>query len=452
MRSIKIHRWWAGAAICTTLLASCGEDRTGEYYAMIDGQRWIYETMQQNYLFYEDLPEESNINFFQQPEAFLSAVASSRDKKNGILFSHVDSVVATRAASYPSFGLEGVMVRNDSLGDYAMHVLYTEPSSPAAEAGLKRGDWIIAVDDKKLSAADYSTYFAYPTQSYRFTLGALNQYNVYDTLQTVTMPIPRLVEQQDLYLYKTLEANGKKVGYVLYNIFGDADQTTLTNAFAEIAAASPTDLILDLRYNPGGSVYMAQVLSTLLVPQSAIGQPFLHMTFNDKINRTDTYNFEASLQPNGAIPYEHLYIITSDNTASASEIVINCLKPYLGDKLIQVGATTFGKNVAQSLFTNKNHPQLELWLTTAYLSNAAGNQDYSDGLKPDYEVSENYAGTLLPLGEWSDTLLSPIYTHLTTGSFPATATQTAIRSTHSQLHTVYNSIGRKPRLAKIKQH
>ena len=89
-------------------ISSCGEDRSGEYYALISPKTWIYETMQQYYLFYEDLPAPEGLNFFQKPSVFLNAVISSRDQKNGVFFSHIDSVQPSRTISpYPSFGIEG---------------------------------------------------------------------------------------------------------------------------------------------------------------------------------------------------------------------------------------------------------------------------------------------------------------------------------------------------------
>ena len=80
-------------------LASCGQDRSGEYYALIGPKTWMYETMQQHYLFYEDLPTEEGLNFFDKPETFLQSVVSSQDQKNGSVFSHIDSVNVSRVQS-----------------------------------------------------------------------------------------------------------------------------------------------------------------------------------------------------------------------------------------------------------------------------------------------------------------------------------------------------------------
>ena len=137
MKRTAFYRLIYGTVISLALMA-CGEDRSGEYYALIASKTWIYETMQQNYLFYEDIPAEESLDFFQTPENFLKNAASSRDQKNGTLFSHIDSVNVSRAlSSSPTFGYEAALIRTGS-GDYAIRVLYTQPGSPAEEAGLKK--------------------------------------------------------------------------------------------------------------------------------------------------------------------------------------------------------------------------------------------------------------------------------------------------------------------------
>lgn len=453
MKRTAFYRLIYGTVISLTLMA-CGEDRSGEYYALIASKTWIYETMQQNYLFYEDIPAEESLDFFQTPETFLKNAASGRDQKNGTLFSHIDSVNVSRAlSSSPTFGYEAALIRTGS-GDYAIRVLYTQPGSPAEEAGLKRGDWIIAANNKKIGSGDYSKYVSAPTQSYTFTLGNYNGEG-FDTLGVTEIPAPRYIEETNLMKTSFITAGNRTAAYILYNSFGADDTETLQNMFVEIAARQPNDIILDLRYNPGGYVSTSQLLSTLLAPQNAMGQTFLNMTYNDKIAKTESYLFEPSLIPGGTpLAYENLYIITSNNTASASEIVINCLRPYLKERLLQVGTATFGKNVAQSLFTDEQSPQLELWLTTAYLSNAEGFQDYFDnGLQPDYELAENYAGELGELGTAEDMLLAPVFTRMATGSFPAgedTATETT--RSNPNVEVTHCSISKKPKLAKNNFH
>ena len=251
-------------------------------------------------------------------------------------------------------------------------------------------------------------------------MGKLNERG-FDTLQTVQMPSPRIVENKNIYKSDIMEIGGKRVAYIMYNEFGNNDDENLKQLFKDIAGQSVDDIILDLRYNPGGYVDIAQLVSTNLAPKEAIGNVFLKMTHNDKINRTDIYNFKDDLLANGApISYENLYVITSGNTASASEVVINCLKPYMQGRLIQVGTATFGKNVAQQLYTDEvQAPMLEFWLTNSLLSNVNDFSDYyTNGLEPDYEIEENFKGELGELGTAQDSLMIPIIKHIETGSFP----------------------------------
>lgn len=441
-----------GGLAISALVSSCGEDRSGEYYALITTQTWMYETMQQEYLYYQDIPEKKSLNFFNKPSDFLNSMVSSKDKKSGSTFSHIDSVfVTTRSTSTtPTFGFEGTMVRAEN-GSYGIRVLYTQENSPAEEVGLKRGDLIIAANNKKINSSDLF-YITSPKEAYLFTMGKLNERG-FDTLQTVQMPSPRIVENKNIYKSDIMEIGGKRVAYIMYNEFGNNDAENLKQLFKDIAGQSVDDIILDLRYNPGGYVNIAQLVSTNLAPQEAMGSVFLKMTHNDKINQTDILNFEQSLLANGSpVNYKNLYVITSSNTASASEIVINCLRPYIAGRLIQVGTATFGKNVAQQLYTDEEKaPMLEFWMTNSLLSNAEDFSDYyTNGLNPDYEIAENFKGELGELGTAQDSLMIPIIKHIETGSFPTTETPEAASRSIDEKLRFNNSIDLKPKSAIIK--
>ena len=246
--------------LAPVLLASCGEDRSGEYYALISTKTWMYETMQQNYLFYNDIPAESELDFFRKPSEFLKSAASSRDQKNGVLFSHIDSVfneTRTITSQYPSYGIEGALVRN-AAGDNVVHVLYTYPNSPASEAGLKRGDWIIEADSQKINSSNYEQYIERPMQAYNYKIARKNTEEKNDTIM-VEMPAPRVIEEPSVLMTKSIQAGNQHAYYILYNSFEAENENELREAFANIPS-NTTDIILDLRYNPGGSVSTAILL------------------------------------------------------------------------------------------------------------------------------------------------------------------------------------------------
>ena len=439
--------------LSTGIFTSCWQDRSGEYYALINSQKWIYETMLQDYLFYEDLEtkEEQDINFFEKPQQFLSSIISSKDQKNGVNFSHVDSVEitqATRALVRPSFGMEGAFIRIPD-GSEGIRIIYTEKDSPAEEAKLKRGDWIIAANGQKINSTDYKKYILEPTKAYKFTIGALNG-EKFDTLGVVQMPDPRPVKTNHIFDTHIVNSGSRKAFYMLYNEFGN-DEEQLKALFAQLAGQQVDDIILDLRYNGGGYVATSQLLSTNLAPQEALNQPFLKMTFNDKINKTDIYTLDANLLSNATpISYENLYIITSENTASASEILINGLRPYMKGRIFQVGTATFGKNLAQHPYRNETAPGIELWLTTCSLSNSEDFGDYfKEGLPADFTIQENLAGPLGDFGTPEDSLMTPILYRMENGTFPVDNPKPQYSRATAGVQITFNPIDHRPKVGKL---
>lgn len=425
---------------------SCGKDRSGEYYALISNKTWMYNVMQEYYLFYEDLPAEEELDFFKKPSDFLRTVASSRDQKNGVIFSHIDSVFTTRSQSqYPSFGFEGALVRNAE-GNNVVHVLYTYPNSPAEEVNLKRGEWILLADSQQISSSNFERFISRPVKSHRFQIARKNAEGKPDTV-FVDMPQPRIVKEPSVLATRTVKVGNKEAYYIAYNLFNKESENELQDAFAQMPA-SATNVILDLRYNPGGNVSTAVMLSTYLAPQEAMNQKCVDLIQNDKQNKTLSFQFDPTLL-NGAQPvqFEHLYVLTTANTASASELVINCLRPYLGQKLLQVGEPTFGKNVAQSLFTDEEVKQLEFWLTTAFVSNSKGEYDYYEkGLLPDYLISEDLSKELGELGTPQDSLLRPVLYHMEHGQFPSLPKpETQTSRSYGIGKVIYNPVSHKPK-------
>ena len=123
MRKYIVYVGFVCIVLPVLFFSSCGQDRSGEYYALFGAKTWMYDIMLQHYLYYEDLPAEEELNFFDKPETFLQSVVSPQDQKNGSVFSHIDSVNVSRVMSaYPTFGLEGALIRNAN-GDYVVHIL-----------------------------------------------------------------------------------------------------------------------------------------------------------------------------------------------------------------------------------------------------------------------------------------------------------------------------------------
>ena len=215
---------------------SCGVDRWPEYAHQTALDTWILDIMQQNYLWYQELPSYDDVNLFVEPASFLSKVKSKQDS-----YSFVDSVMAT---PLPTYGFDYSLVRNPDIDTaYNALITYVIPGSPAAQAGLERGDWIMKVDTSYISKK-YETYLLQGTKALELTLGEWKEveiedeedgnegddgedegptmeYRVVPIDEPVEMPAARIVEDNPVHKYEIIESPVKniKVGYLMYNSF-----------------------------------------------------------------------------------------------------------------------------------------------------------------------------------------------------------------------------------------
>ena len=208
-----------------------------------------------------------------------------------------------------------------------------------------------------------------------------------------------------IYMDKVVGIDGtdKKVGYLLYMGFNIDYDDELMAAFERFRQQNVTDLILDLRYNNGGDVLSSAVLGTLVAGNDYKGQVYAHTTFNEdrteageggdyKIGVKETVEriyepLETALQH--AVGLKKIYVLVSQTTASASEMVINGLRG-LDIEVNLIGQTTNGKNVGMEgvMRSFYNHEFL-LYPVTFYVENAKGFRDYSTGFVPDVEIDDS---------------------------------------------------------------
>ena len=239
------------------------------------------------------------------------------------------------------------------------------------------------------------------------------------------------------------------------NPYDETYNNQMRSIFAGFKGANVNDFILDMRYNPGGYLSCSQVLASLLAPADKLGQPYCSLAFNDLNETKDTtYTLREDLTGGNNLNLSRLYVIVTDQTASASEAVINCLRPYMEIKLI--GTKTEGKNVASLPIKTEEFPGIILHPIVAIVNNSKGESNYFKGMTPDYELNEadnaKLVDALQPLGDTNEYLLKNTLTLVTTGSIPGLETEEeeknetkAIlnRQLKSQLKYIGNSMDRK---------
>jgi C-terminal processing protease CtpA/Prc len=206
----------------------------------------------------------------------------------------------------------------------------------------------------------------------------------------------------------------------MYNQFVSGYDEELNDVFADFKSENITDLVLDLRYNRGGAISSCVVLSSLITGQFT-GEVFSSQNWNDKLNKyweeknQDLNDYFVGSLSNGmalnSLNLSKLYVLTSSESASASELLINGLASHIN--VIHIGDTTTGKNVGSiTLYDyidndgnkNPNHKYAMQPIVLA-IANSDGFSDYTEGLEPDHEIKESVS-QLGVLGDTTESLLS----------------------------------------------
>lgn len=385
-------------SLAILLLAACGEDRTYEYLAKTETDNWIEDRMQEMYLYYQDMPQPEMEDYFKSPDEFFASILAPQDK-----FSYIEMPAETQTRNNiqtVTYGFDFVLT-SDPTGTSSRRtarVLQVLPQSPAAIAGLQRGDYIVQVDGNNVTTEN--SYRLQSGEGVTLTVLPLvdNEEEGYmewgiDTLMFTLTPAVSL-ENNPVYLAKVIEQGGQRIGYLMYNEFKsgptESDITymeQMLQTFQWFKQQNVTDFILDLRYNQGGQVSCAQLLAALLAPSGALGQEFAWFEFNDKQQSSNYSLLLPSEYAGYNLNLNRLFIISGLYTASASEMMVNCLRPYMAVHLI--GTQTVGKNVAMTRIESPY--EFVMYPVTATVYNKDGQSDYTEGFAPEYLITElNY--------------------------------------------------------------
>ncbi|MBT1706501.1 S41 family peptidase [Chryseosolibacter indicus] len=421
--------------VALLFLAGCKDDDpapsnkiTNEDNAYVNN--WIYKEMKTWYLWKDKLPPSPDVN--AEPEEFLDQLLYSEDRFTWIQDNYVELLNALKGVTKEA-GYEFVLYReNASSNNVIAQILYVKPSSPAENAGLKRGDIITHINGQQITTSNYSTLLDQIGQNHTIEYKPIDPENkqVGDPA-SISLTTVQYAEDPN-YLSKVIEVDGgRRVGYFVYNLFADGpDSETKTyndemdNAFNSFKSADITDLVLDLRFNSGGSETSAKNLASLIGSGVGSSKVFAKKEYNDVIQEQIikdkdlgpdflTSKFADKAQNVGSmLTGNRVYILTSSRTASASELVINSLKPYM-DVFI-IGDTTYGKNVGSISLYEEEDPKNKWGLQPIVVKvfNSLNQSDYGNGFVPNI-VNKDNTLFLFPLGDPREALLSQAIAQIT---------------------------------------
>ncbi|MDP4207843.1 MAG: S41 family peptidase [Bacteroidota bacterium] len=421
-----------------SLTTSCKKDSSGPNKAS-EIDQFIWYNMASYYLWADSVPKLSTAYFQNDTNKLNSFLAGYSDHKQlfsdllykyGTVdrFSWIESDYTTLQNELQGItSTMGMDFRLALLSDGSSIVgivRYVFKNSPAEKAGIKRGSLFLKINGQQLTTSNYQSLLS--ATSFNMTLATVSNNMLYTGATTSTMTAVQMQENPVL-LDSVYSVSNKKIGYLVYNGFYSDFDVQLNNVFAKFKTKGITDLVLDLRYNGGGSIQSAIYLASMIYgPYTSktfvnlqfnktlqdyynqqYGSNFFVSNFIDTIGRTST---TPTTQIN-ALNLSQLTVITSSGTASASELIINGLKPYM--PVYIVGDTTVGKNVGSMTLIDYNHPtnKWAMQPIVMRLTNSLGKSDYSKGFVPNSTLVEDYTN-LQPFGSLNDPLLSNAINHI----------------------------------------
>ncbi len=367
------------------MASACGGDSspaspTASGSCSTQGQvNFVRDTLQNIYFWYRELPNPDTAGF-ASPEAYLDAV---RYRPLDSSYSYVADK-AESAAFFSESQFIGIGLSTSRTGDSELRVAQAFEGSPAAEAGLARGDFVLTINGRSVAdlfrTGDINTIFGPSDVGVVVTLSwrRLADGRTVDaslTKRAVTIPT---VSATAVYPLR----RGPRVGYVFFRNFVQPSNAALDGAFRTLREAGATELVLDLRYNGGGLLSVAQHLAGLIGGDPTNGQLFIELFHNDKNqSRNSTLRFTV---PAEAIGFSRLVVITTRGSASASEAIVNGLRPFMPVTL--VGDTTFGKPVGQYGF---DFCDKTLFPVAFQTRNAQGQGEYFTGIPADCAAGDD---------------------------------------------------------------
>ena len=338
---------------------------------------YVRDVLDEYYLWYRELPRLNPANY-ASPEAYLEA---ARYRPLDSFFSYVTSREANEAfygdSQFVGFGF------TTATEDDTLRVLQVFPDSPASEAGLGRGDRISEINGRAvtdlLREGLIGGAFGASEPGVRVTIVVRTRAGEERRAELVK----RVVTIPTVSLTRTFRVDGRTVGYLLFRNFVTPSYAALDEAFAALKEAGATELVIDLRYNGGGLVEVAVHLGSLIGGVTTQGRVFATFQHNDK-NSALNEDLRFAPPPAAALSLGRLFVITTRSSASASELLINSLRPHL--PVIVIGDTTYGKPVGQYGFTFCNKVVAPVAFA---LVNAEGRGDFFGGIAPDCRAADD---------------------------------------------------------------
>ena len=436
---MKTYKLLLATTLFSLFFTSCFEDKDDNPINTLEINNFVYRGMDSYYLYrdlVDDLIEDkansttfnNYLNGFDSPEALFESLIY--DRQNTDKFSWiVDDYIALEQqfdgitkSNGMEFGLERYVPGGNELYGIVRFIL---PNTSAETNGLQRGDLFNAVNGVQLTVNNWRSLLSQDNLTLNLAeynnngTPTIDDDSIDATANTIELSAIQYVENP-VFKTEILQVEGENVGYLMYNGFVGNFDSALNTAFAEFKANNVQHLVVDLRYNPGGSVNSATLLGSLITGQFS-GQVFAKLNYNS-IQQSNNFDYTFVSNSSGDVlnilNLNKVYVIATGASASASEMLINSLDAYI--EVLHVGTLTVGKSQASiTLYDSPNFTRTEadprhtyaMQPLVAITVNKNDSQVPAQGLTPFIEIEEqiNNFGVL---GDENEPLLAEALAHI----------------------------------------
>lgn len=436
------------------LLASCSKDEVTD---TAKEQQWageIYYNMKYIYLWNGALPasfEEKKYAKAEDAFEYLKGLKINPETGTAIdRYSFLDAIgnLSGELGTGVATGDLGFMVRADynSSKEVSFFVTYVYKNSPAGLAGVRRGDEITQINGSNAVHPTVGTdgYLVTTSAGYVNMSNALLggnpasfifQHTNGGVVTTTLKPTSYTINS--VLMDSVYSSGTDKVGYMVFNQFLDSTaRVEISNSIGKFESKNVKYLIVDLRYNTGGSVATCEKFGNLVAPASANGKLMYTYKFNDYVAgefAKENENMNTNFKKTNSFEPMRVYFIVGDYTASASELLINNLRPYFSGSIYLIGSTTYGKPcgfwatpIGYDEKQTSPKEGYDMYAVSFETVNANSEGGYYAGMTPG---TSRYPGVLandnihLNWGDTSDPGLSQALYHIANGSFSSSASQ-----------------------------
>ncbi len=401
---------------------SCQDDDTKPVFVdpLTDSiNEWILENMESLYLWNNWIP--TNPDKVQQPEEFFESLLYHGDRFS-VIYPDYQELISLLSGVTKEAGYEIGLFQVQGTQDIYGAILYVKPGSPASNAGLKRGDIITKINNTSMNLENYRTVFSGINENHSITYDRFNPDLGENEEFTSSLNVLVFSENPNFLDTIYISDTGKKVGYYVYHQFTAGNgpvnfDQEMENIFADFKSEQIEELILDFRYNSGGSVNSANNLASHIAPGVTTTNIFAQYQWNpelqDYIENMDdnegllTIPFRSKANNIGQqLSTGRVYVLVGRRSASASEMVINSLLPFM--EVVIIGETTVGKNVGSIPIEDEDNSDNNYGILPIVFrfANANGDSDFENGFIPDPPyIVEDFTFPMRAFGDVEEPLL-----------------------------------------------